>query len=267
MPPHPSPLERDVNNASSLPETPSEAVSRLAAEIERLEDEETVINCEMSELLRRGIEMRREGASDQDVSEINDQLAVLQARRRALPSPLQMQLLRQQHASAEHGWTPLPDGSYVKELPGGSMLGCYGGVSEWEEEDGTVYRETAEDCRRRAERHRQHVRTFKAGLAEARMATARRQTLNIPALRPRTACPRRPRMRTAARRAAGVRSGQDPGDPDLADEPPWRPPPRRLLDRLSPRCHPWAPRELPLGLGWRTGQLRCLWRERLEASS
>lgn len=186
-----------------------------AAELERLRADDAAITVEIQTLFAEGAELRENGATLDDLAPINLRLDQLAYQQRVLGRHIDQ--LEMDAENEKHGWTRVADGSYGKILPNGKVLSEYGGVSEFTDSDGTVHKETPEDRLRRAGRHRAAALAFQAKVASGRLARAGLRTPDQPLPR-RTPQARTPRP--AARRAAGVRSGCDPGDDGESSEPP-----------------------------------------------
>jgi hypothetical protein len=185
-----------------------------AAELERLRADDATISGEIQTLFAEGTELRENGATLDDLAPINLRLDQLAYQRRVLCRRIDQ--LELDAENEKHGWTTLQDGSHGKIQPNGKVLSTQTWVSEWTDSDGTVYRETREDQRRRAERHKATALAFQAKVASGRVERAGQRTPAQPLPR-RTPQARSPRP--SARRAACPTRGP-PDDDGESSEPP-----------------------------------------------
>jgi hypothetical protein len=137
------------------------------------------------------------------------------------------------------------DGSLTRVLPNGKVISAHGGIEEFTDSDGTVYRTTPDDHRRRAEEHKTVVLAFKAKVTERRIAASRRTTGTPTATStPRESRPAPSRKRSLARSSS--KSADSGDDPDQPPGHPWRP-------RRDPWALKWSERTPAV---WRLGALR-----------
>jgi hypothetical protein len=186
-----------------------------AAELERLRAEDAAIGWEIQTLFAEGQQLRENGATDAELADINARLAELRRRR---PEPSRMVWLELAAENEKHGCTTLADGSVAKILPNGEVLSVQGGSVEWTDSDGAIYKATPADLRRRAVEHKATALAFQAQVTGERLSRTRTRMSCVASVPRRTPQARSPRP--AARRAAGIRSGSDPGDDGEPSEPP-----------------------------------------------
>jgi hypothetical protein len=113
-----------------------------AAEFERVQAEDAAIGWEIQTLLAEGRELRKNAATNADLADINAKLEDLYCQR---PAPSYLDWLERAAENEKHGWTTLADGSVAKVQPNGKVLSVHGGLSEFTDSDGTVYKQTPDD--------------------------------------------------------------------------------------------------------------------------